>query len=270
MTNPIITSNNNSQMYNDIMAAGSRELPPMLVTGRYAQWQSRFMRYIDTRPNTTATEEVVPAHTITETYKYTTPEKRAYFDAEAEAIHLILTGSGDDIYFTFDACTTAKEMRIAIERLQHGESLNKQNVKTNHFWEFGKFTSRDVESIESYYSRFYKMMNEMIRNKLEVAIMQVNVLFLQQLQPEWPIFVIVVKQTLVRNANPLALVANAQHYPKYNNQAPKPQKSIASSSRQPITSKSHASTRHKGKEIAKPITPPFESVSEEDSDLEQA
>ncbi|GJY98251.1 hypothetical protein Tco_0515161 [Tanacetum coccineum] len=34
--------------------------------------------------------------------------------------------------------------------------------------------------------------------------------------------------------------------------------------------RSHATTRHKGKEIAKPITPPSESASEEDSDPEQA
>ncbi|GKE46408.1 hypothetical protein Tco_1477666, partial [Tanacetum coccineum] len=34
----------------------------------------------------------------------------------------------------------------AIERLQQGESLNVQDVKTNLFWEFGKFTSRDGES----------------------------------------------------------------------------------------------------------------------------
>ncbi|GJX96478.1 hypothetical protein Tco_0352276 [Tanacetum coccineum] len=33
---------------------------------------------------------------------------------------------------------------------------------------------------------------------------------------------------------------------------------------------SHATTRYKGKEIAKPITPPSESASEEDSDPEQA
>ncbi|GKA64686.1 hypothetical protein Tco_0764393 [Tanacetum coccineum] len=33
---------------------------------------------------------------------------------------------------------------------------------------------------------------------------------------------------------------------------------------------SHATTRYKGKEIAKPITPPSESDSEEDSDPEQA
>ncbi|GJV55046.1 uncharacterized mitochondrial protein-like protein [Tanacetum coccineum] len=42
-------------------------------------------------------------------------------------------------------------------RLQQGESLNVQDVKTNLFWEFGKFTSRDGESMESYYSRFYKL-----------------------------------------------------------------------------------------------------------------
>ncbi|GJS47336.1 retrovirus-related pol polyprotein from transposon TNT 1-94 [Tanacetum coccineum] len=34
--------------------------------------------------------------------------------------------------------------------------------------------------------------------------------------------------------------------------------------------RSHATNRHKGKEIAKPITPPSESASEEDSDPEQA
>ncbi|GKF76737.1 hypothetical protein Tco_0229207, partial [Tanacetum coccineum] len=36
-------------------------------------------------------------------------------------------------------------MWIAIERLQQGESLNVQDIKTNLFWEFGKFTSRDGE-----------------------------------------------------------------------------------------------------------------------------
>nr|GEX31417.1 hypothetical protein [Tanacetum cinerariifolium] len=38
-------------MHNNIMAAGSRDRPPMLATGRYAQWQSRFIRYIDTKPS---------------------------------------------------------------------------------------------------------------------------------------------------------------------------------------------------------------------------
>ncbi|GJS34170.1 retrovirus-related pol polyprotein from transposon TNT 1-94 [Tanacetum coccineum] len=196
-------------MHNNIMAAGSRDRPPMLATGRYAQWRSRFLRYIDTRPNgdalrkcilkgpytptfvTTpavpATEDspAVPEQTTVETVTNMTPENRAHYESEKEAIHLILTGIGDEIYSTVDACQTAQEMWEAIERLQQGESLNIQDVKTNLFWEFGQFTSHDGETIESYYTRFYKMMNEMIRNNLTVATMQVNVQFLQQLQPEW-------------------------------------------------------------------------------------
>nr|GEY11210.1 hypothetical protein [Tanacetum cinerariifolium] len=38
-------------MHNNVITAGSRDRQPMLATGRYAQWQSRFLRYIDTRPN---------------------------------------------------------------------------------------------------------------------------------------------------------------------------------------------------------------------------
>ncbi|GJT70979.1 retrovirus-related pol polyprotein from transposon TNT 1-94 [Tanacetum coccineum] len=49
-------------------------------------------------------------------------------------------------------------------------------------------------------------------------------------------------------------------------QAPKPQRTNTTSS----STRPSASTRHKGKEIAKPVTPQSESVSEEDSDPEQA
>ncbi|GJW86601.1 hypothetical protein Tco_0161941 [Tanacetum coccineum] len=53
MTTPIsITSSIiDNQIHNNIMAAGLRDHPPMLATGRYPQWQSCFLRYIDTRPN---------------------------------------------------------------------------------------------------------------------------------------------------------------------------------------------------------------------------
>nr|GEY72868.1 hypothetical protein [Tanacetum cinerariifolium] len=51
MTIPNITSSIDSQMHNNIMAAGSRDHPPMLAPGRYPQWRLRFLRYVDTRPN---------------------------------------------------------------------------------------------------------------------------------------------------------------------------------------------------------------------------
>ncbi|GJT47771.1 retrovirus-related pol polyprotein from transposon TNT 1-94 [Tanacetum coccineum] len=205
-------------MHNNIMAAGSKERPPMLGPGRYSQWHSRFLRYLDTKSNgeylrkcifdgpymptnvliaaVEAAENILPvaAHEEAETIHNMTAENRLYFLAEKEAIFLILTGIGDEIYSTVDACNTSKEMWTAIERLQQGESLNVQDVKTNLFWEFGKFTSRDGESMESYYSRFYKLMNELTRNNLQVSTMQVNVQFLQQLQPEWSRFVTVISQ----------------------------------------------------------------------------
>nr|GFB44345.1 hypothetical protein [Tanacetum cinerariifolium] len=124
---------------------------------------------------TTDDSPAIPEHTTVETPMNMSPANKAHFEAEKEAIHLILTGIGDEIYSTVDACQTAQEMWEAIETLQQGESLNIQDVKTNLFWEFGKFTSDDGETMESYYTRFYKLMNEMIRNNLTVATMQVNV-----------------------------------------------------------------------------------------------
>nr|GEX28494.1 retrovirus-related Pol polyprotein from transposon TNT 1-94 [Tanacetum cinerariifolium] len=101
----------------------------------------------------------VAEHTTVETPANMSPENKAHFLAEKEAIHLILTGIGDDIYSTVDACQTAQEM-------------------------------------------------------------------------------------------------------SHRSSAPSPKPSIPS--------RSHTSTRHKGKEIAKTITPPSETASEEDSDPEQA
>nr|GFA13810.1 hypothetical protein [Tanacetum cinerariifolium] len=72
---------------------------------------------------------------------------------------------------------------------------------------------------------------------------------------------------IAKNAKPLALVAAAQKYPDPYNQAPKSHKSYAPPSKQSSSTRSHASTRYTGKEIAKPITPPSESASsEEDKD----
>nr|GFB48478.1 retrovirus-related Pol polyprotein from transposon TNT 1-94 [Tanacetum cinerariifolium] len=155
-------------------------------------WKSRIKRYIDTKPNheliryclenppyelgwktkpildsdgnpRTSTERVF------ETYKNVTQEIRDQLNAEAEAVQIILTGIDNDIYSTVDACPNACEMWKAIERLKQGESINVQDLETNLFWEFRKFTSLDGESLELYYLRFYKMMNELTRNQCKVT-----------------------------------------------------------------------------------------------------
>ncbi|GJT54264.1 integrase, catalytic region, zinc finger, CCHC-type containing protein [Tanacetum coccineum] len=136
-------------MHTNIMAAGSKDRPPMLATGRYAQLRSRFLRYIDTKTNcdaltkcilegpymsttviilaVAATDDspAVPQHTAVETILNMSPENKDHFQAEKEAIFLLLTVIGDEIYSTVDVCKTANEMWIAIERLQQGTKISK-------------------------------------------------------------------------------------------------------------------------------------------------
>ncbi|GJZ43675.1 hypothetical protein Tco_0590930 [Tanacetum coccineum] len=64
----------------------------------------------------------------------------------------------------------------------------------------------------------------------------------------------------------LGTSCGAQHTPDNLLISTKPQRTNTTSS----STRPSASTRHKGKEIAKPVTPQSESVSEEDSDPEQA
>ncbi|GJV93600.1 retrotransposon protein, putative, ty1-copia subclass [Tanacetum coccineum] len=77
-------------------------------------------------------------------------------------------------------------------------------------------------------------------------------------------------ERIAKNTNPLALVAAASPYPDPYYQAPKSHKPYTPTSKQSSSTRSNASTKFKGKEIAKSITPPFKPASKEDSDPEQA
>nr|GEU43018.1 hypothetical protein [Tanacetum cinerariifolium] len=141
----------------------------------------------------------IPEHTTVKTPMNMSPANKAHFEAEKEAIHLILTGIGDEIHSTVDACQTAQEMWEAIERLQQAIPKKVNELRT---------------------------------------------------------------ERLARNSNPLAVVATAQANQDAYYQTSKSQKSYAPSSKSLIPTRTHTTTRYKGKEIAKPITPPSEIASE--------
>nr|GEW32937.1 integrase, catalytic region, zinc finger, CCHC-type, peptidase aspartic, catalytic [Tanacetum cinerariifolium] len=155
-----------------------------------------------------------------------------------------------------------------------------------------KFTSQDGESLESYYSRFYKMTNELIRNECDVTNHQVNVQFLLQLQPEWQRFMTLVKQSqelktvsyhklydilkqhqnevneiraerIAHTANPLALVAQQQ--PVYH-----PQTHPTHYTQNSSTRSQQADTRNRGKVIVnspEPIYDQESSIVAEDDEM---
>ncbi|GJV86162.1 hypothetical protein Tco_1526060 [Tanacetum coccineum] len=178
----------------------------------------------------------VPEQTTVETILNMSPENKAHFESEKEAIHLILTGIGDEIYSTVDACKTAHEMWEAIERLQQGNSkISSTIVNIQHKWDEVSY-----HKLFDILKQYQKKVNELCAERMS------------------------------KNANPLELVAAAQTLQDSYYQTSKSHKSYAPTSKASLPSRSYATTRHKGKEIAKPITPPSESASKEDSDPEQA
>ncbi|GJY28592.1 hypothetical protein Tco_0404359 [Tanacetum coccineum] len=246
-------------MHNNIMAAGSKDRPPMLAIGRYAQWRSRFLRYSDTRPNDDALRKcilecpytpstviipavptmdnspAVPERTTVETILNMSPENKAHFESEKEAIQLILTGIGDEIYSIIDAYKTTHEMWEAIEMLQQEWLRFVTIVKQQH-----KLDEVSYHKLFDILKQYQKEVNELRAERI------------------------------AKNANLLALVATAQSHQDSYYQTSKSHKSYAPTSKTSLPTRSYATIRHKGKEIAKPITLPSESASEEDNDPEQA
>ncbi|GKC94204.1 hypothetical protein Tco_1159646, partial [Tanacetum coccineum] len=203
-------------MHNNIMAAGSKDHLPMLGPERYLQWRSRFLRYIDTKPNGEGLRKSI----LSGPYVPSTVLVQAVAATEGNPAIQQHTTIETIIYIPLLMLVKQRMRQIAIERLHQGESLNVQDVKTNLFWEFGKFTSRDGESMKSYYSRFYKLMNELTRNNLQVTTMQQYQNEVNDIRAE----------RIAKSANPLALLAAAQPYSDNYYQAPKPQRSNATSS----------------------------------------
>ncbi|GJS36816.1 hypothetical protein Tco_0535198 [Tanacetum coccineum] len=157
-TNNTMQTQTSNALHNAIMEAGDKDRPAMLALGNYNppykfKWTEKTVPVAEGSSETT-TEGYM------ENYKNVSQDIRDQLNAEAEAVQIILTGIDNDIYSTVDACPNACEMWKAIERLKQGESINVQDLETNLYWEFGKFTSRDGESLESYYSRFVTLVKQ--------------------------------------------------------------------------------------------------------------
>nr|GEX46662.1 retrovirus-related Pol polyprotein from transposon TNT 1-94 [Tanacetum cinerariifolium] len=221
MTTPNVTSLIDSQMHNNIMAAGSRDRPSMLATRRYPQWSLRFLRYVDTRPNGETLRKCI----LSGPYKPTTV--------------LVQVVDATDDSLAIPKHTTLKKCG----KLSKG--YNKVNPSI--FKMFVTIVKQQHKLDEVTYHKLFDILKQYKK--------EVNELHAER---------------LAREANLLALVATAQANQDPYYQTSRSYKSYAPSSKPLIPTRSHTTTKYKGKEIAKPITPPSETTSEEDNDPEQA
>nr|GEY36603.1 hypothetical protein [Tanacetum cinerariifolium] len=201
----------------DIYAAGSENLPPMLNKDNYVLWSSRIIQYARSRPNGRMIVDSIengpyvrrmiaipgeldlPVLVLESLHEQTDEEltetdiKR--MDADDQAIQTILLGLPEDIYATVDSCETAKEIWERVRQMIKGSDIGEQEKKAKLFNEWEKFTSTDGELIESYYHRFMQLMNDLKRNKHFPKNISSNLKFLNNLQPEWKRHVTIVRQT---------------------------------------------------------------------------
>ncbi|GJR79050.1 retrovirus-related pol polyprotein from transposon TNT 1-94 [Tanacetum coccineum] len=267
-TNTNLQTQTSNALHNAIMEASGNDRPPMLTPGNYVQWKSRIKRYIDTKPNnelihyclqnppykfkwTKKTVLVAEGSSETtikgymENYKNVSQDIRDQLNAEAESVQIILTKIDNVIYSTVDACPNACEMWKAIERLKQGESINVQDLETNIYWEFGKFTSWDGESHESYYSRFVTL----VKQSQELKTVSYHKLYdiLKQHQNEVNE---IRAERLARTANPLSFVAQQQ--PFYHPQ------NHPNNNTQYSSTRSQQASRNHGKAIVNSSTPTYD------------
>ncbi|GKC10805.1 hypothetical protein Tco_1007587 [Tanacetum coccineum] len=191
----------------NVIVAGADNRPPMLDKTQYSSWASRMLLYIKGKEN----GKLLIDSVLNGPFKYgtvTVPETP----------------------------TTPATFR--------DRTYVKREKKAKLFNEWEKFKSTEGESIESYYHRFSKLMNDFSREKHFSEKIASNLKFLNNLQPEWNRSVTVVHQTknlyevdytqlyhflkfnqaevneiraerLAKTHDPLALMAHSQNPYKY-------------------------------------------------------
>nr|GEX36973.1 retrovirus-related Pol polyprotein from transposon TNT 1-94 [Tanacetum cinerariifolium] len=211
-------------LHNAIMEADSKDRPPMLAPGNYVQWKSRIKRYIDTKPN-------------------------------HELIHYCLENPPYELSWKDKEVSTSEGSLVT--RTERGESINVQDLETNLYWEFGKFTSQDGESLESYYPRFVTF----VKQSQELKTVSYHKLYdiLKQHQHEVNE---IRAEKIACVVNPLALVAQQQsvYHPQHH-----PTQFTHNSS----TRSQQAATKYKGKAIVNSPQPIYDqepSLVDEDDE----
>ncbi|GKC14810.1 hypothetical protein Tco_1011592, partial [Tanacetum coccineum] len=96
-------------------------------------------------------------------------------------IQTSLIGLPEDIYAAVDSCEIAKEIWERVELMMKGLTIGAQEKKAKLFNEWEKFKSTEGESIESYYHRFSKLMNDFYREKHFPKKIASNLKFLNNL-----------------------------------------------------------------------------------------
>ncbi|GJS84105.1 hypothetical protein Tco_0750646 [Tanacetum coccineum] len=148
-------------MQNDIMAAGSRERPPMLAMRRYAQWQSCFLRYVDTNvgiksllkvtaakmidyalweviENGNGAPKTIVVKGVKKVIPLTTAIEKTQKRLEVKARSTLMMGIPNEHQLKFNSIKDAKLLLEAIEKRFGGNAATKKTQRNflKQYWRF--------------------------------------------------------------------------------------------------------------------------------------
>ncbi|GKD89994.1 hypothetical protein Tco_1365501 [Tanacetum coccineum] len=78
-----------------------------------------------------------------------TGDDKKHFEADIDAMNVILLGILNDIYNSIDACKTAQDLCQRVQRLIQGTDLSKQELTLRLLHEFDKFKGMHAESTKN-------------------------------------------------------------------------------------------------------------------------
>ncbi|GJT11301.1 retrovirus-related pol polyprotein from transposon TNT 1-94 [Tanacetum coccineum] len=268
-----------SSMQEDIQCAGSDTRPPMLDRTDFESWQQRIRLYClgkDNGENIMKSINEGPFHmgTVSDVIAGGTEgavqqgpvrarvlndlsaEEKERYKADIRATNILLQGIPKDIYSLINHYTDAKDIWENVKMILEGSELTKDDRESQLYDEFEHFRQNKGETIQGYYVRFTKLINDMRNIKMTMPRMQLNSKFVNNMLPEWSRFITEVKlnrglkesnfdqlyaylkqhevhanenrtmmeRFLQPTNDPLALVSNAsvQQYPTQSSKSPQP------------------------------------------------
>ncbi|GKD24178.1 hypothetical protein Tco_1230392 [Tanacetum coccineum] len=205
-----------SSMQEDIQCAGSDTRPPMLDRTDFESWQQRIRLYClgkDNGENIMKSIREGPFHMGTVSDVITggtegavqqgpvrarvlndlSAEEKERYKADIRATNILLQGIPKDIYSLINHYTDAKDIWENVKMILEGSELTKDDRESQLYDEFEHFRQIKGETIQGYYVRFTKLINDMRNIKMTMPRMQLNSKFVNNMLPEWSRFITEVK-----------------------------------------------------------------------------
>nr|GEW03080.1 hypothetical protein [Tanacetum cinerariifolium] len=225
-----------ANLSDDIQCAGSDTRPPMLDRTDFASWKQRIrlycrgkdnrvniLKFIDEGPYKLGTFRETLVESTEGTPQFGPERLRVYSDLNSKerdrynvdirATNILLQGLPKDIYTLINHYTDAKDIWDNVKMLLEGSELTKEDREPQLYDNFEHFRQHKEESINDYYVRFSKLINDMRNIKMTMPKLQLNSKFVNNMLPEWGRFVTAVKLNRgLRESNYDQLFAYLKHH----------------------------------------------------------